>query len=81
MSYGILIPNAAVAQDDKGEFAWVLYEKEKPLGNEFYVRRAYINIDDSDNSKTAVLSGISMDDSIVVGYNRNLSEETRVIQD
>lgn len=78
-AYNMLVPNTAVGTDEKGRFVWVLKERKGPLGSEFYVRRAAVTVDDSDSGKTAVLSGISPDEPIVVGYTKSLSDGGRVM--
>lgn len=80
-TYALLVPNAAVGTDNNGKFVWVIKEKKGPLGNEFYVQKAAIKTEDSDNFKTAVLQGIEMDENIIVKYSKSISEGSRVIID
>jgi HlyD family secretion protein len=80
-TYALLIPNNAVVTDNNGKFVWVIKERKGPLGNEFYVQKAAITAEDSDNFKTAVLQGIDMDENIIVKYSKSISEGSRVIVD
>lgn len=80
-AYDILVPNTAVGTDDKGKFVWVQKENKGPLGSEFYVQKAYVTVGDSDSSKTAVISGISSDEQIIISYSKNISDGCRVLPD
>lgn len=79
--YHMLVSNTAIGTDSNGKFVWVLKERKGPLGEEFYVQRAGVTVDDSDSFKTAVLNGISPDENIVVHYSKNLSDGSQVIPD
>ncbi|ABR50807.1 efflux transporter, RND family, MFP subunit [Alkaliphilus metalliredigens QYMF] len=78
-SYNVLVSNSAVGQDSDGDFVYVLKEREGPLGNEFYVEKVSVSIGESDNIKTAVLSGISSRDQVVSNSNKPLSNGSRVM--
>lgn len=78
-SYDILVPNTAIGTDDKGKFVWVLSGNKGALGDEFYVRQARVETGDSDSSKTVIVSGISRDEEVIVGYSKNLSDGCRVL--
>lgn len=78
-SYSVLIPNSALGEDNKGKFVYVVKEKKGPLGNETYLQKAYITVDDSDNYKTAVSSGIDFRDRIAVNSSKPLSDGSKVI--
>jgi HlyD family secretion protein len=80
-TYALLVPNAAVGTDNNGKFVWVIKEKKGPLGNEFYVQKAAIETEDSDNTKTAVLQGLEPDEQIIVKYSKSISEGSRVVID
>lgn len=77
-SYKTLVSNSAVGQDNDGNFVYVLKERKGTLGNEFYVEKVIVNIGDSDNVKTAVLSGITSADKIVSDSDKSLSDGSRV---
>jgi HlyD family secretion protein len=78
-SYDALVSNSAVGQDNGGYFVYVLKERAGPLGKEFYVQKVNVNIGDSDNLKTAVLSGITPMDRVVSDSDKALSDGTRVM--
>ena len=78
-SFKTLVSNSAVGQDSSGYFVYVLKEKKGPLGNEFYVQKVAVSTGDSDNIKTAVLSGISDMDKIVTDSDKTLSGNARVM--
>ncbi|MFZ5965616.1 MAG: efflux RND transporter periplasmic adaptor subunit [Bacillota bacterium] len=78
-SYNALVSNSAVGQDNDGYFVYVLKEKDGPLGNEFYVEKVSISIGDSDNTKTAVLSGITAADKVVSNSDKPLSDGSPVM--
>lgn len=65
-AYDMLVPNSSVGQDEKGKFVYVLKEKKGPLGNEYYIQRASVAIEDNDNFKSAVIDGIGAEERIVV---------------
>lgn len=79
--YKMLIPNSALGTNDKGKFVWVLQERKGPLGSEYFVRMAMVGTDESDSSKTAILSGLSPEEPVVVKNSRNLSDGCRVFPD
>ncbi|MFZ5966467.1 MAG: efflux RND transporter periplasmic adaptor subunit [Bacillota bacterium] len=78
-SYNVLVPNSAVGQDNYGFFVYVLKERKGPLGNEFYVERVSVSIGDSDNTKTAVLSGVNNSDKVISDSNKQLSDGSPVM--
>lgn len=78
-SYNTIVSNSAVGQDSDGHFVYVLKEGKGPLGNEFYVEKVSVSIGDSDNIKTAILSGISLRDQVVSNSDKPLSDGSRVM--
>jgi multidrug efflux pump subunit AcrA (membrane-fusion protein) len=80
-AYAVLVPNSAVGTDNNGHFVWVVKEKKGPLSNEFYVQKAAIKAEDSDNFKTVVLQGLELEDKVIVKYSKSISEGSRVIID
>ncbi|HWQ30492.1 MAG TPA: efflux RND transporter periplasmic adaptor subunit [Negativicutes bacterium] len=78
-SNNVLVPSSAVGQDTYGYFVYVLKEREGPLGNEFYAERVSVSIGDSDNTKTAVLSGLNNSDKVISGSNKQLSDGSPVM--
>lgn len=78
-SFKTLVSNSAVGQDSSGYFVYVLKERKGPLGNEFYVQKVTVATYDSDNMKTAVLSGITAMDKVVSDSDKTLSGNVRVM--
>lgn len=78
-SYEALVSNSAVAQDNSGYFVYVLKERKGPLGNEYYAQKASITIGDSDDLKTAVISGIGNFEKVISITDKALSDGTRVL--
>lgn len=78
-SYKTLVSNSAVGQGNDGYFVYVVKERKGPLGNEFYVQKVTVSTGDSDNIKTAVLSGITAVDKVVSNSDKLLSDGARVI--
>ncbi|SNS93445.1 Biotin-lipoyl like [Anaerovirgula multivorans] len=78
-SYNILVSNSAVGLDSDGHFVYILKEREGPLGNEFYVEKVSVSTGDSDNIKTAILSGINARDQVVSNSDKPLSDGSRVM--
>ena len=78
-SYKTLVSNSAIGQDNDGFFVYLVKERKGTLGNEFFVEKVTVNIDDSDNIKTAVLSGITQQDRVVSNSDKLLSDGSRVM--
>ncbi len=78
-SYNVLVSNSAVGQDNYGFFVYVLKEREGPLGNEFYAEKVSVSIGDSDNTKTAVLSGLNNSDKVISDSDKQLSDGSAVM--
>jgi RND family efflux transporter MFP subunit len=78
-SYSVLVPNSAVGQDNYGYFVYVLKERAGPLGNEYYAEKVSVTIGDSDNTKTAVLSGLYNSDKVISDSNKQLSDGSPVM--
>lgn len=78
-NYEVLVPNSALGQDNSGYFAYVVNEKKGPLGNELFVQKVKVLAGDSDNSMTAVLSGLSRYDKVVTASDKPLSDGMKVV--
>lgn len=78
-SYRTLVPNSSIGQDNDGFFVYIVRERNGPLGSEFYVERITVTTDDSDNAKTAVISGISGMDKVVTNSDKPLADGSRVM--
>lgn len=79
--YDALVSNSAIGKDSSGYFVWVVKERKGVFGNQFYVKKAVVNIGRSDNSKTAVQKGADSYQMIVsrVEDNRQLTDGCRVM--
>ena len=77
--YKTLVSNSAVGQDIIGYFVYVLKERKGPLGDEYYVQKVEVSIGDSDNTKTAVLSGITAMDKVISYSDKPLDEGSSVM--
>jgi HlyD family secretion protein len=78
-AYGVLVPNSAVGQDISGYFVYVIKERKGPLSNEFFVRRIKVSAGESDNSKTAIVSGLDASDRVITGSDKPVSDGMRVV--
>lgn len=79
-NYEILVPNSTVSEGEEGKFVYVLKEKKGPLGNEYYVQKAIVVIDDHDNLRSAVTSGLESEEKIIVSTSKDtLSNGCRVM--
>lgn len=79
--YSVTVSNSAINSDDKGKFVWVLREKKGFLGNESYIKKAPVTVGENDGKRTAVLSGITAEDKVVVKVedNKNVSDGSSVM--
>lgn len=79
--YDCLVSNSALGQDSSGSFVWTLAERKGAFGNQLYLRKTSVTLDKSDNSKTAVRSGLDNEQKIVVSVegNRQLTDGCRVM--
>lgn len=72
--YSLLVPNSAIHEDSAGTYVLVVDEKHGFLGNENYARKAYVEIEDYDDSKTAVSYGITIDSLVITGSSKPVSD-------
>lgn len=78
-NYEFLVPNSAIGDDGK-KFVYILKEKKGTLGNEYYAKKAYVNVKDQDNSNSGILSGLEQNEKIIVTSSKsNLSDGCRVM--
>jgi multidrug efflux pump subunit AcrA (membrane-fusion protein) len=73
------ISNAAIREDENGKYVLVLLEKEGPLGNEYYARRAAVAISDSDDTIASIENGITPLDQIIVSSTKPIQDGDRVV--
>ena len=77
--YPSLVPNSAVYTDSNGSFVYVLKSRKGPLGEESYVQRLDVNVEDSDNEKSA-LTNLMMDE-VIIQSNKTLKDGDRVLKE
>ncbi len=80
-SYDTLVSNSAIGQDNNGHFVYVVRERSGPLGEEYYVQKVTVTTGESDQLKTAVLSGLNAMDHVVNNNDKVLSDGARVLLD
>ncbi|AFS78955.1 RND family efflux transporter MFP subunit [Gottschalkia acidurici 9a] len=78
LNYDLLVPNEAIREDYKGRFVLIVKTTEGPFGKEYYTQEIRLNIEDSDNSNTAVVGIIDIEDEIIVNSDRPISEKERI---
>lgn len=61
----ILVPNKAIHDEGDKKYVFAMEERSGPLGNAFYVRKAYITVVDSNDTQSAVTDGLFEQQSIV----------------
>lgn len=77
-TYDMLVSNAAVGKDIGGYFVYIVREKQGPLGNQHYAQKVKVTVGDADDMKTAVISGISPNDRVIVRSSKQLSDGAKV---
>lgn len=75
-----LLPNEAVREDDQGSYVLVVKEQKGPLGSEFVLQRASVQVGDSDDSHTSIENGLSPLDQVVVSSSKPVAEGDRVLK-
>lgn len=77
--YDMCIPINALREDGyRQTYVLVLREKESILGNEWQATRLDVTVLDKDNKTAAVEGGISYEDQIIVGGNKEIAANDRV---
>lgn len=66
----ILVPNAAVCQDGNGYYLKQLKRREGIMGKEYYLERIDIYIGDFDSNYTAIVSGVTFFEPVVLSSNK-----------
>ncbi|WP_248926093.1 efflux RND transporter periplasmic adaptor subunit [Paenibacillus hamazuiensis] len=75
-----LVPSEAIRQSDGGGYyVLVLKERKGPLGTEYYAEKAEIQTGSSDDTNTAVQSGLRPTDRVIVSASKPIDEGSRVI--
>ncbi|TWH56957.1 RND family efflux transporter MFP subunit [Desulfitobacterium sp. LBE] len=77
--YPVLVPNSAIYTDSDGSFVYVLKSRKGPLGMENYVQRLDVNVEDSDNEKSALTNMIG--DEVIIQSNKPLADGDKVLKE
>lgn len=77
--YFALVPNSSIYSDSDGTYVYVIKEKDGPLGAENYLQRVDVMVEDSDSSKSALVSGIMPMDKVVVQTSKPVSDGAKVV--
>ncbi|OAB41874.1 hypothetical protein [Paenibacillus glacialis] len=73
----ILVPNKAIHKEGDQAYIFGIEERNGPLGNDFYVRKTYIKILDSNETQSAV-EGLWEEQQIIVDSSDPLQEGDKV---
>ncbi len=77
--YDFLVPNSSINEDKDGRFVYIIKEKKGPLGNSYFVQRASVITDESDNTKTSILNGLDEKDKVVTNRDRPVYDGNYVV--
>ncbi|EHQ89123.1 HlyD family secretion protein [Desulfosporosinus youngiae] len=77
--YATLIPNSAVYDDSSGSYVFVLESRKGPLGAENYLQKVDVNVEDSDNNKSALTDMVMGE--VVMQSNKPLEDGDRVLKE
>ncbi len=77
--YNLLVSNSSINEDKDGRFVYIIKEKKGPLGNSYFVQRASVSTDESDNTKTSILNGLDEKDKVVTSRDRPVYDGNYVV--
>ncbi|MDF9408441.1 MAG: macrolide transporter subunit MacA [Pelotomaculum sp. PtaB.Bin013] len=77
--YATLVPNSAVYNDSSGSYILVLKSRKGPLGTENYLQKVEVNVEDSDNEKSALTDMVM--DEMVTQSNKPVEDGDRVLKE
>lgn len=77
--YATLVPNSAVYDDSSGSYVFVLESRKGPLGEENYLQKVDVNVEDSDNNKSALTDMVMGE--VVMQSNKPLEDGDRVLKE
>lgn len=77
--YAALVPNSAVYNDSSGSYVFVLESREGPLGTENYLQKVGVNVEDSDNEKSALTDMVMGE--VVIQSNKPVEDGDRVLKE
>ncbi len=73
------VSNSAINQDEKGQFVYVVDEKQTALGEEMVARKIYIKVEDQNAEYSAVEPGIlTTEMEIITETNKELTEGCKI---
>nr|WP_276316155.1 efflux RND transporter periplasmic adaptor subunit [Paenibacillus lignilyticus] len=75
---GVLIPSSAIHKEGSEAYVYVIEERKGPLGNTSHVRKARVEIGDSNEFETVVLQGIFPDAPIILESSEPVADGVRV---
>ncbi|WP_195986212.1 HlyD family efflux transporter periplasmic adaptor subunit [Clostridium sp. D33t1_170424_F3] len=76
--YNMRLPLTALRSDSKGDFIYVVRERDSVLGRETYIEHVGIDVQDKDGTIMALNASLLPDDKVVTGSNRPLEAGDRV---
>lgn len=76
--YNMRLPLTALRSDSKGDFIYVVRERDSVLGRETYIEYVGIDVQDKDSTTMALNASLLPDDKVVTGSNRPLEAGDRV---
>ena len=77
--YATLVPNSAVYNDSSGSYIFVLESRKGPLGTENYLQKVEVNVEDSDNEKSALTDMVMGE--VVMQSNKPVEDGDRVLKE
>jgi len=77
--YPALVPNSAVYTDSSGSYVFVLESRKGPLGTENYLQKVEVNVEDSDNEKSALTDMVMGE--VVMQSNKPVEDGDRVLKE
>ena len=74
----LLVPNAAIHEDDAGAYVYTVEPREGPLGNAYYVARTSVEVAGSNGHNTAISSGLFEGQLVIVDSTGPILDGSRV---
>lgn len=74
----ILVPNKAIRDEGNKKYVFGIEERNGPLGNDFYARKRYITIIDSNETQSAVTQGLFDQEQIILESSDPLQEGDKI---
>ncbi len=78
-NYDMLLPNAAIREDQDTTYILMLQEERGPLGNTYVVKRMDVEVTEKDNFKTAITTNGGWPENVVVSSDKPISDNSRVM--